>query len=251
MTSPFTDRRRLVGDAYAGPSKLSARQDLYRFRRSGPDFHDRLVDVVDWIDARTVLDVGCGNAIYLDRVIARLPSGASVIGLDLSAGMLAAARHPNGRVVADVQTLPVRDGAADMVLALHMLYHVPDPARAVRELRRVTRAGGTVVISTNGPRHTAELMSLGDTRVLRGTTILPLDRAEELATGVFDFVERHEFPDELVVTEAEPLVAYLQSTISLGGDPAAMAAAAERVRERVARDGSLTVTVEPGALVCR
>ena len=78
MTSPFTDRRRLVGDAYAGPSKLSARQDLYRFRRSGPDFHDRLVDVIDWSAARTVLDVGCGNAIYLDRLLARLPSGATI-----------------------------------------------------------------------------------------------------------------------------------------------------------------------------
>ena len=46
MRSPFTDRRRLVGDAYAGPSKLSARQDLYRFRREGPDFHDRLVTYI-------------------------------------------------------------------------------------------------------------------------------------------------------------------------------------------------------------
>ena len=65
MTSPFTDRGRLVGDAYAGPSKLSARQDLYRFRRSGPDFHDRLVDVVDWADGRPL--VRLVNATRIDR----------------------------------------------------------------------------------------------------------------------------------------------------------------------------------------
>jgi SAM-dependent methyltransferase len=250
MTSPFTDRERLVSQAYGDASNLSARQALHAFRRPGPGFHDRLVDLVDWSATATVIDVGCGNAIYLDRLMARLPAGATVVGLDLSLGMLVSASHPSGRIVADAQALPVVAGAADVVLALHMLYHVPDPARAVSELRRVVRRGGLVVVSTNGPRHLAELIELGDRRVLRGSRTLGLDRAGELLSSVFGSVERHDFIDELVVTEVGPVIAYLHSTISLGGDPSAVALVERRVHEALAR-GPLVLTVHPGALLCR
>jgi ubiquinone/menaquinone biosynthesis C-methylase UbiE len=52
-------------------------------------------------------------------------------GLDLSAGMLRSLQdlRPSGRVSliqADAQRLPLRDGAVDVALAMHMLYHVPD-----------------------------------------------------------------------------------------------------------------------------
>ena len=58
---------------------------------------------------------------------------------------------------ADATALPLRDGVADLALAPHMLYHVPDPADALRELRRVTRPGGRVVIVLNGAGHLREL----------------------------------------------------------------------------------------------
>lgn len=250
MSSPFTDRYRLVSDAYADASKLSARQDLYGFRRPGPGFHDRLIELVDWSEAATVLDVGCGNAIYLDKLAARLRAGTTVVGVDLSPGMLASASHPSGRIVADAQAVPLRTGAADVVLALHVLHHVPDPSQAVCELRRVARPGCLVVVSSNGPRHLTELIELGDNRVLRGSRMLGLDRVAELLSAAFDSVERHDFIDDLVVTEPEPVVAYLRSTISLGGDLNAVAVAERRVHEALAA-GPLLTTVHPGALLCR
>ena len=60
-------------------------------------------------------------------------------------------------VAADATALPLPDGVADLTLAMHMLYHVPDPSQAVRELRRVTRPGGRVVIGLNGLDHLREL----------------------------------------------------------------------------------------------
>jgi SAM-dependent methyltransferase len=61
--------------------------------------------------------------------------------------------------------LPFRDGAFDVVLAAHMLYHVPDRAAAVRELRRVLTAGGTCVAVTNGARHLRSLRELVEAAV--------------------------------------------------------------------------------------
>ena len=238
-------------DAYADPSKLSARGGIHAFRRPGPGFHDRMLDLVDWSSAATVLDVGCGNAIYLDRLLSRLPQQSAVIGVDLSSGMLVAAPHPTGRIVGDVEGLPIRSAAADVVLALHMLYHAPHPVEAVRELRRVTRDGGLVVVSTNGPEHLQELIALGDNRVPRGSRVLGLEPAGVLLSDVFDSVVRHDFRDELRVPDAEPIAAYLRSTLSLGGDAAVLAQVERRVREVISRDGALQITVQPGVLLCR
>jgi SAM-dependent methyltransferase len=53
-------------------------------------------------------------------------------------------RHAPAAVLAagDAAVLPLRDQVADLTLAAHMLYHVPDPQTAVGELRRVTRRAG-------------------------------------------------------------------------------------------------------------
>ncbi len=83
-----------------------------------------------------MLDAGCGNGEYL-RALAQIPVRAA--GCDLSLGMLRPLAY-RPLVNADVTALPVRDGAFDAVLAVHMLYHVPDRQAAVRELRRVLSA---------------------------------------------------------------------------------------------------------------
>jgi ubiquinone/menaquinone biosynthesis C-methylase UbiE len=87
------------------------------------------------------------------------------IGLDLSAGMLrslADLRESGGLslVQADAQCLPLPDESVDVAMAMHMLYHVPDIPAAIRELRRITKPGGTVLASTNGSAHLAEIHDL-------------------------------------------------------------------------------------------
>jgi SAM-dependent methyltransferase len=89
------------------------------------------------LTAKVVADIGCGNGTYL-RALSE--AGAVALGLDLSAGMLRAV--PDGHsdlALADAQSLPLRTGCVDAAIAMHMLYHVPDPALAVREARRVLR----------------------------------------------------------------------------------------------------------------
>src|SRR5581483_7985494 len=53
-------------------------------------------------------------------------------------------------VVGSADALPVADGTFDVVLCTQVLEHVPDPARVVRELRRVVAPGGRVLLSTHG-----------------------------------------------------------------------------------------------------
>jgi SAM-dependent methyltransferase len=141
---------------YADDRNLRARQCLWRHQVP-------LLDVAGWVlglaglsPGMRVLDAGCGNGRYL-RALAGYPVLAA--GCDLSAGMLRSVAHP-ALFDAGVAALPVRDGACDVVLAAHMLYHVAGRRAAVRGLRRVLAPGGVCIAVTNGAGHLRPLRAL-------------------------------------------------------------------------------------------
>jgi SAM-dependent methyltransferase len=97
--------------------------------------------LVDWLRAQPptglrVLDAGAGDRPYAtlfpDAVAFDLPS------------------NPNAQLHGQIDAIPVEDATFDLVLCLQVLEHVPDPAAAVRELHRVVRPGGRVLLSTHG-----------------------------------------------------------------------------------------------------
>ena len=66
--------------------------------------------------------------------------------------------------VADLQALPCATGTWDYLLCSHVLEHVEDDARALAELRRVLRPGGTLVLCVPWDRHLAETEEFGEAR---------------------------------------------------------------------------------------
>lgn len=85
-----------------------------------------------------VLDVGCGTG-ELSGVLAE-ESPAEVVGCDADPSLLAVAREQVGveTVAGDALRLPFRDNSFDLVACQALLINLPDPARAVREFRRVS-----------------------------------------------------------------------------------------------------------------
>lgn len=93
---------------------------------------------------RRVLEAGCGTGLVLSRVE---PFAQEAVGVDLSAGMLARARDRGLTVVrGSVTALPFPDASFDTVCSFKVLAHVPDIDAALRELARVTRPGGHLVL---------------------------------------------------------------------------------------------------------
>lgn len=101
-----------------------------------------------------LLDVGCGAGDDA-RALARLVgAGGRVVELDSSARMVEVARERAAGeglavefVVGDLQRLEYPDGSFDGVRADRVFQHLPDRARALAEIVRVTRPGGAVVVS--------------------------------------------------------------------------------------------------------
>jgi len=272
MADSWNDRAYLRGAQYKTDTNLASRQSIYAYQRPRVDLAAWVLDLAGPAPSDTIADVGCGNGMYLAELTRRgLP--CRVLGVDLSVGMLTAARQraaaagpaspsrpgtPSARLAlaaGDATALPLRDGAADLTLAAHMLYHVPEPADALRELRRVARPGGRVVIVLNGAGHLRQLRAavaaaLGDATAPRGERVT-LDDGESLARSLFGQVTRHDFTTELRVPSPEPIADYVRSLPGArhGSDledlAATVAAAIPKTPE-----GHYLITTHTGCLIC-
>ena len=89
------------------------------------------------------LDVACGTG-DLCRELQRV--GMKAVGVDMSAGMLAAARTSAPLILADALHLPVRDGAVDGITCGFALRNVIDLTELFGEFARVTRSGGRIAL---------------------------------------------------------------------------------------------------------
>ncbi len=99
---------------------------------------------------RDVLDVGCNTGYGTVRFV---PVARRVVGVDVSPGAIeaAAARAPGGQpefILTSGFELPFPDASFDLVSSFQVLEHVPDPLAYLREIARVTRPGGEVILAT-------------------------------------------------------------------------------------------------------
>ncbi len=252
--------------AYESGDKLQARIDIYEYQRPRVDFHRFTLDHADLSAGGRVLDVGCGTATALLQLADR-PEPLTLVGVDQSPGMLSASRARDRRhrvqwVAGNVEALPVPDGAARLVLAMHMLYHVPDIDRAVGELRRVLRPGGTLLATTLGPSHMGELHALAAEALPGGTLDRPSHRFgladDAILRRHFRSVEIDRLEGELVLPSAPPLVRYLDSARDLF-EPAlpsgviwdeVVAYVEHRLSEEIAKQGEFRVHTESAVFVC-
>jgi SAM-dependent methyltransferase len=141
------------------------------------DLYGRVARLLGALGAATVLDVGCADG----ALRAALPApGPWLVGLDASETLLR--DHPPRVLRADARRLPVRDRAVDAVTALDVLYHLPDPMPALREARRVLRAGGHLLAATIACTDSSEFSAYWS----RSATSFDAEDAPGLLARVFD-----------------------------------------------------------------
>ena len=268
-----TDRKLLQGSAYKDDKNLEARQSIWKFATTDLDLWWRVADV-PWSGRELVVDVGCGNGLDASQLSKRRACGG-IVAADLSLGMLQSveawspsAAVPIHLVQADISALPCADACADVVLAMHMLYHVADLPAALSEVRRILRRGGVFLASTNSRasmRQTTHLLDDAVSAVLgRTVNALPelgftLENGASQLDPFFADVAVRRYRTTFEVPVSAPVVAAGATSVR---DPVVAtvgpldwdlveAEYRQRVEQVIARDGVFRIDADAGVFVCR
>ncbi len=225
--SKFTDPQYLKTDQYRDSTNLDARLEIHRRFSTNPyGWFNWIVDTLTKLPGDAViLELGCGPAYLWSTCVDRIPAGWRVTLSDLSPGMVDAAWRNlvvTGRTFKfeqiDAQSIPFEDEIFDAVIANHMLYHVPDRPKAIRETARVLKPDGHLIATTVGQYHLHE-MSEWLRFVHLEKSFEEFSRSFTLENGwkqlkpFFPEVSMIRYEDNLEVTGVEPIMAYIRSSI--------------------------------------
>ena len=219
----ITDQNYLRKEQYKDESKLETRMNIHeKYSTNQYGFHKWVFDQYNFPEKARVLEVDCGTGLLWQKNRSRIPkiNLKDLVLTDYSHGMLENTKkstdglfniEPTFKVV-DVQNIPFEDNSFDIVIANHMLYHVPDIQKGINEIYRVLDQG-TLYAATNGSKHMLELYQYlkefdtnFDDSMYKNLHFI-LDDAEGLLKS-FQSIKILHYSDSLHVTNVKDLVDY-------------------------------------------
>jgi len=220
------DRKILREQEYADDAHLDIRQRTHKLYTINPvNFGRWTLERLAWRGNERVLDIGCGPGELLAEMARQQDGWRALIGFDFSDGMIhqavgASAGLATRFFVGDAQTIPFPDATFDVVMARHMLYHVPDVNLALAEAARVLCPGGSFLATTNSAHTMPEYAAIRQRAAARFPSLtepgLSIDRfsmenAASCLEPFFDQVRVSSLPGTLRFPSAQPFVDYFAS----------------------------------------
>jgi SAM-dependent methyltransferase len=165
-----------------------------------------------------ILDIGCGPG-WFWKLSGDLPAIRLTLA-DRSAGMVAEAMKvvdtvaDKTGVTADASDLPFADASFDLILAMHMLYHVPEPRAALAQMKTKLKPGGTMALTSNAavpdPMWEIHASVMGGAPFDPAAVIFGVDQAQDWLGALFGNVRIGHFTETYAVNDPEDfMVVYL------------------------------------------
>lgn len=129
-------------------------------RQADPEIVNRLYEILNLQKSQYCLDVGCGTGNY---TIALAEKGINITGMDASEEMLDKARAKNSKlcwVQGDAKQMPFSDETFDGILCFLAIHHFNDIVLFFKEVRRLLKPNGKLLIFTNSPKQLKQLWLL-------------------------------------------------------------------------------------------
>lgn len=208
---------------YKDASNLNARIRLHElFSKNNEGFHEWVFDQMNLKPSLKILECGCGPGALWYKNKNKIPDGCEITLVDMSEGMLDESRKNIGItnnkfnfVVGDIQELSFENESFDVVIANHMLYHVPDIIKGLNEAKRVLKNNGMFFASTFGKLHLKELDELTrkfvELPTQRTSDRFCLENGYQMIVDVFGKTVLLKHDDALDVKAASPLIDYILS----------------------------------------
>ena len=224
--SKLSNPQYLLTKQYQNAANLQTRIRLHeKFSTNSYGWFPWVFDHLDLLPTCRILELGCGPGDLWLENMARIPNSWQLTLSDFSSGMLEQARlrlhkqlHAFTFELMNAQSIPHEDNDFDAVIANHILYHVPNRAAALSEIRRVLKPGGHLYATTVGEDHMQELSILlhkfdPDLRFDFQNTIIEftLENGSSQLEACFSNVTVQRYNDDLIITESSPLADYIMS----------------------------------------
>ena len=214
-------------EQYKNSSNLHTRINIHElYSTNKEDWHLWLFDQYDIPPTSRILEIGCGDGTFWYKNRDRIPADWDITLSDLSLGMMEAAKS-RLEGISNITFLPLNieeilyeDNSFDVIIANHMLYHVPDRTRAISEVRRVLKTGGVFYCSTIGKNHMREFGELVEAfnpeiqyaSANNHAEAFGIENGEAQLATHFNTTTYHDFPGDLIITDINAIVDYLIST---------------------------------------
>lgn len=261
---PYTDQAYLRAEQYRDARNLDARVALHTLYSTNKYGWQRwLFEQLPLTAGQRVLELGCGPGHLWSQNAERLPVSLDLTLSDFSPGMLEEAqtrlkglRDVRYEVI-DAQQLRYPSASFDLLIANHMLYHIPDRQKALYEISRALKPRGYFCASTVGAGHMRELAELvRDFDPKLPAALVSQSVGFTLQGGGIELkehfkrVDRFIYQDALEITQAAPLIAYVASTAGAMLSGERMVAFSQYIEKTLIALSSIHVTKESGVFIC-
>lgn len=221
----LTSSNRFLKEQYGDSSKLDIRVRLHeQYSTNKKDWHEWVFEQIGFAGSGAAIEFGCGSGVLWGKNRSSIPSGWSILLTDFSEGMVTKAKETIGALpnvtyrTMDIQAVDAETNSFDIVIANHMLYHVPNLEQALSEVQRILKPGGKLYAATNGKRHMGEIYdlvreydpSLPMVRLMN-TKNFGLENGEEQLRKFFADVQLAAYESDLQVTRSQDLADYIFS----------------------------------------
>ncbi|MDD2521999.1 MAG: class I SAM-dependent methyltransferase [Anaerolineaceae bacterium] len=219
------DPQYLNANQYRDSGNLSSRIQIHqKFSTGQQPWNDFIFELAALKPGARVLELGCGSAALWRSVVNRVSESTQITLTDFSLGMIKDAADSLGRdtrfqfVCMDSMNITFMPATFDLVIANHMLYHLPSVSQALRQISALLLPEGKFMAATNGPEHMLDLdillakfsrkLEIGH-RMSSGFNLL---NGERQLREFFTDIELHLYTSDLWVTNAQLLTNYAYST---------------------------------------
>ncbi|MFX1281796.1 MAG: class I SAM-dependent methyltransferase [Promethearchaeota archaeon] len=214
---------------YKTSQNLNARMNLWSYGSNPVSLQKWIFSKIHLQEYERVLELGCGTGQLWLENFRIVPSNCSIILSDFSKEMVSKASSnlqslnlPIEFEIIDAEEISYPDHTFDVVIACHMLYHIPNIHQALESINRIMKPESRFIATTVSKRHLQELKDFlsgfglysGEKIWVKHFSEFRNETGEEILKSFFSDIKFYEYINEVKIYSIDPVMKYIESMFS-------------------------------------